>query len=64
MNNLPYKSSSLPKYASKIVGKLAHQVISPNININNVSDDGGRETKKDLEDMKSAFAQYEKYINP
>ena len=62
MNNLPYKSSSLPKYASKLVGKLTHQVVSPNINMNNVSDDGGRETKKDLEDMKAAFAQYEKYI--
>lgn len=56
MNN----KNSLPKYASKLMGKLAQQFISPNIN--NMSIDSTKDPKKEMEELKNTFVQYDKYI--
>ena len=56
MNN----KNALPKYASKLMGKLAQQFISPNVN--NVSIDGTKDPKKEMEELKNTFMQYDKYI--
>lgn len=56
MNN----KNSLPKYASKLIGKLTQQFISPNVN--NVSIDSTKDPKKEMEELKNTFVQYDKYI--
>ena len=51
MNN----KNSLPKYASKLIGKLTQQFISPNVN--NVSIDSTKDPKKEMEELKNTFVQ-------